>query len=272
MVNQAEEASAWRPWYAPAALAIALIVANVGFLVVILAVYGSHATTAQTNHPSATVTDIATAVEEVGFVVVAIVVACWAGRPRPEQFGLRRPYGALVRVVALVAAGYVALLAFESVWSTIVHSHASERYLVKDVGAHSGTAGVLASCLVLCVIAPFCEEFLFRGLVFGSLRNWRGPVLAALITGVLFGAIHAGSAPAVDLVPLGVFGVMLCAIRQYTGSLYPGIALHSLNNVVALVVNAGWGPGAAVAVLAGSFALIALLVLIGQRGLRLRLV
>jgi hypothetical protein len=172
----------------------------------------------------------------------------------------------------VVIVGYLTFLLLSALWTQVIHENASEKYLVKDVGAHSGVVGVLASCLVLCVIAPFCEEFLFRGFIFGALRNWRGPIVGALITGVLFGAIHVGSAPLIDLVPLGVLGVLLCGIRQLTGSIYPGIALHSLNNAAALVVNAGWSFGAFCVVLVASLALIALVLALGQRSLRLQLV
>ena len=43
---------------------------------------------------------------------------------------------------------------------------------------------------------------------------------AAILTGILFGAAHLGSAPAQYLVPLGLFGVILCVVRWRTGSLY----------------------------------------------------
>ncbi len=61
------------------------------------------------------------------------------------------------------------------------------------------------------------------------------------MTGVLFGAVHAGSAPALDLVPLGVLGFMLCVLYRRTGSLYPCVAVHSLNNSVAFAGLEKWG-------------------------------
>ena len=44
---------------------------------------------------------------------------------------------------------------------------------------------------------------------------------AAIITGLVFGGVHAGSAPVVDLVPLAGLGFGLCLLYRYTGSLYP---------------------------------------------------
>ena len=92
---------------------------------------------------------------------------------------------------------------------------------------------LLLSAALTCVVAPICEEFLFRGYIFTALRNWRGTLPAALITGLLFGGVHVGSAPALDLVPLAALGFGLCLLYRYTGSLYPCIAAHSLNNSIA---------------------------------------
>jgi len=49
------------------------------------------------------------------------------------------------------------------------------------------------------------------------------------------------SAPAADLVPLAFLGVLLCGIYQWTGSLYPCIALHVLNNSISLGADEHWG-------------------------------
>ena len=58
--------------------------------------------------------------------------------------------------------------------------------------------------------------------------------------GALFGLIHVGSAPVGYLVPLAFFGFGLCLLYERTGSLYPSIALHALNNSIALGANLDW--------------------------------
>jgi membrane protease YdiL (CAAX protease family) len=61
---------------------------------------------------------------------------------------------------------------------------------------------------------------------------------------VVFGAIHAPSgASAVPL--LIVFGILLCLLRERTGSLYPCIALHALNNTFAYAGLTDVAPGIA---------------------------
>ena len=52
--------------------------------------------------------------------------------------------------------------------------------------------------------------------------------------GLLFGLAHFDSAQPEYLVPLGFLGFVLCIVRWRTGSLYPCMALHSINNCIAL--------------------------------------
>jgi membrane protease YdiL (CAAX protease family) len=113
------------------------------------------------------------------------------------------------------------------------------------------------------VVAPICEELLFRGFIFSALRNWRGPWPAALITGVLFGAVHGLSAPAQDLLPLAFLGFVLCLIYQQTGSLYPCIVLHLLNNSIAFGADEHWGLRI-LELTAGSLATVALVLYLVQ--------
>jgi membrane protease YdiL (CAAX protease family) len=109
--------------------------------------------------------------------------------------------------------------------------------------------------LLVCVVAPIAEEFLFRGFCFEALRPTFGVLGAAVAVGLVFGGIHATSTPAVLLVPLAVFGFTLCLLRWKTGSLYPCIALHALNNAVAYAGLQHWD-WQAVPLTLGAWALI----------------
>jgi membrane protease YdiL (CAAX protease family) len=260
----------WPPWTAPVALIGGLLLAAVGGLLVDLpaAAFGVNVTS---SHIPGGLEIVDTVVQDIVFVGVAVYCAHLGARTvRSWQFGLRRPGVGWRSAGGLILLLLVAFIVLSAIWSAVVHPETEK--LLETLGSNEGATLLLLSAALTCIVAPICEEFLFRGFIFGALRNWRGPVVGALITGLLFGAIHVGSAPVVDLVPLALLGVLLCGLRQLTGSIYPGIALHSLNNAVALVVNADWSFAAFVAVLIGSFALITLLLMLGQRSLRLRLV
>jgi membrane protease YdiL (CAAX protease family) len=143
-----------------------------------------------------------------------------------------------------------------AIWSALTHP--PEEELLKQLGSKEGTALLVLSAGLTCVVAPICEEFLFRGYIFTALRNWRGTLPAALITALVFGGVHYGSAPPLDLVPLAALGFGLCLLYRYTGSLYPCIAAHSLNNSLAFSSLENWGWQAPVLIVAALLGIAAI--------------
>jgi CAAX protease family protein len=241
---------------APAALVGGLLLAAVGGLLVdIPALAFGVNITASHVPPGLEIAD--TAVQDGAFVGAAVFFAQLGGRTVSAwQFGLRPTR--LWRAARLVTLMLVGFLLFSLIWS--VAFHAAKEKVLEQLGAGENTTLLVLSAALTCVVAPICEEFLFRGFVFTALRNWCGVWPAALISGLVFGGVHAGSAPAVDLVPLAALGFGLCLLYRYTGSLYPCIAAHSLNNSLAFGSLENWGWQILVLALA-ALALIALLAL-----------
>ncbi len=250
----------WPPWYGPVGLISGLLLGIFGGVIVGLV---AHAGGASITHVSPGLTDAETAVQDLGFIAAAVFLAERVGPVSFGQFGLVRTVR-LRRAAGLVAAGLLAFYLLSFAWFSALHTSGTEKTLVKEIGGNSGTLGILAACAVTCVVAPICEEFLFRGFIFAALRNWRGPWPAAIITGILFGLVHGLSAPAVDLLPLAFLGIVLCVVYQLTGSLYPCIALHLLNNAIAFGADEHWGVRIVELALA-SFAAVALLIWLAQR-------
>ena len=136
-------------------------------------------------------------------------------------------------------AAWVAFIVFSAVWAAALGVEENDD-LPQELGADDSTTALVFVAVLVCVAAPIAEELFFRGFCFTALRRWIGVAGGAIATGVIFGAIHAGSADAVFLVPLGVFGALLCLLYHRTGSLLPCIVLHALNNALALGVSQGW--------------------------------
>jgi len=246
----------WSPWTAPVALLSGVALAAVGALVVdIPALALGVKITSSHVPPGVVIAD--TAVQDVAFVAVAVFFAQLGGRALGAwQLGLRPTR--LSRAVWLVLLLLLAFLVFNVIWSAIFHT--GKEKLLEQLGTRQSTVLLLLSAALTCVIAPVSEEVLFRGYVFSALRNWRGTWPAAVITGVTFGAVHLGSAPTVDLVPLAALGFGLCLLYRATGSLYPCIAAHSLNNSLAFGSLEDWGWQIPV-LMAAALALIGLLAL-----------
>jgi uncharacterized protein len=254
----------WPPWMAPAALVGGLVLSVAGSLIIDLpaAALGVDITS---SHTPAGLVLADTAVQDIGFVLVAILLARMGGRVvRAWQFGLRPPRLRRLWTVLLPIALLLLFVIFSVIWAGLLHESTKEK-LLEQLGANEGTTLLLLSAALTCVVAPVCEEFLFRGFIFTALRNWKGIWPAAILTGLLFGGVHVGSAPLVDLVPLAFFGFGLCLLYRITGSLYPCIAAHSLNNSIAYGSLESWPFWQVVVLIGASLVVIGALVLTAKR-------
>jgi membrane protease YdiL (CAAX protease family) len=82
----------------------------------------------------------------------------------------------------------------------------------------------------LVILAPVAEEVLFRGYLFGKLKKFVPIWAAILLTSLLFAVVHFSWNVGVDVFALSI---ILCLLRQLSGSLWPSILLHMLKNGVA---------------------------------------
>jgi membrane protease YdiL (CAAX protease family) len=230
------QAAVWKPWMAWVALIGAFGGALMGALVV--GVIGA-AAGSDIAHPTAAVNISATIVQDLSFIGAALLFANIASTPRPEQFGLRRT--SFWPAVGWIAVAFLGFYLVTLLWVTILGVDPDDTKLPDELGVKDSTVAMLAVAFLVSVVAPVAEEFFFRGFFFTSLRAWKGLWPAAVITGVVFGGIHLGSAEAVFLAPLAFFGFALCLLYHRTRSLYPCMALHCMNNSLAFGVSQHWG-------------------------------
>jgi membrane protease YdiL (CAAX protease family) len=89
-------------------------------------------------------------------------------------------------------------------------------------------ADVAALLVISCLVAPWVEELLFRGALYGRLAK-ASPAIAGAFTGLLFVAVHPDPRhwPA-----LLVVAAVLSHLRVASGSLLPCLGLHVAFNVV----------------------------------------
>lgn len=100
--------------------------------------------------------------------------------------------------------------------------------------ASSGNPVVLVLIFALASVwAPVVEESIFRGALFRRLRL-RLPFLpAALISAATFSVMH-GYAP-IQLVLVGLLGLMFAIIREWRGSIIGAAAVHCVHNTIVFV-------------------------------------
>jgi uncharacterized protein len=217
----------WPAWYAGAGFLVALI----GTLIAVGVVAAATGSGSDDEDPAFTI--IATLMQSLIFIGTAVLFASFTRKPKPWQFGLRRaPFWPAVGWAAL---GMVSFYVLAAVYTALVSPDA-EQTVAQDLGADEGTFGLIAAGFMVICIAPFAEEFFFRGFFYRALRSKYSVIVAALIDGALFGVIHydfSGADALLILPPLAVLGFMFCLVYEKTGSLWPVIGLHAFNNAIA---------------------------------------
>ncbi|HEX6258377.1 MAG TPA: CPBP family intramembrane glutamic endopeptidase [Candidatus Saccharimonadales bacterium] len=88
----------------------------------------------------------------------------------------------------------------------------------------------IAAFVALVICAPIAEELLFRGFLFGSLRERLAFWPSTLLVSGLFGFVHGQWNVAIDTFLLSG---ALCYLRERSQSLWPAILLHMIKNGVA---------------------------------------
>jgi membrane protease YdiL (CAAX protease family) len=178
-------------------------------------------------------------------VAAALLFASFVRKPRAWHFGLRRTR--FWPAVGWAALGLVSFYVFAAVYSAILDPHV-EQNVAKDLGADDSTLGMIAAGFMIICVAPFCEEFFFRGFFYGALRSRFSVLVAAVIDGLVFGLIHfeGGQDGLLIVPPLAILGFTFCLVYERTRSLYPVIALHSINNSIAYAAQADGGAVSAV--------------------------
>lgn len=94
--------------------------------------------------------------------------------------------------------------------------------------------------VVACILAPLNEELLFRGGLYRFCRQRLGRGWALLISGCLFGALHANWA---GFLPLALLGVGLAIVYEATGSIRVAVVAHGLFNLNTILIVLSGLPG-----------------------------
>jgi sodium transport system permease protein len=87
---------------------------------------------------------------------------------------------------------------------------------------------------MLTLVPGVCEEIAFRGVLLQSLRRFFKPATAVIIAGLVFGFFHVSL---FRLFPTAFLGIILSIVTLLSGSIFPAMLWHALNNGIALVAG-----------------------------------
>ena len=171
---------------------------------------------------------VAIAVQSIALVGVALALTSRMSPPTPAQFGFRRPKSSVIGPTLIAFFGY---LVVAYVYALIANPAKDD--LPQELGADQSTSLAIITGIFVIGVAPFVEEFFFRGFLYQSFRNEIGVWPAAIASGMIFGGIHFKPE---YFVPLSALGILLAWLFEKTGSLWPCNAVHAINNTLAFAV------------------------------------
>lgn len=138
---------------------------------------------------------------------------------RGTQIGLALRTAAIAAAVAC-ACGIAYLIALQ-------HSPLWDEVLKSAPALKGGRIWIVALAVV---VAPLCEEFIFRGLIYGGLRRSMRAPQAMLMSAAIFAVVH----PPLSMLPVFILG--LCAAWTYERSktLLAPMLVHATYNAMVL--------------------------------------
>lgn len=171
----------------------------------------------------------------------ALLIALGIRRvPFSELFGLNRlGPGAMAAWIVLGLVASVAIVQGAAwLWKTHVLTpewvSTGDQTLVRLLRDSPDLGLRLAIALTACVIQPVTEEIIFRGYLYPAVKRHTDRPFAALLSAIVFAALHF-HVP--TLGPLFVLGILLVISYEASGSLWVPIGIHALFNTTTVVMQ-----------------------------------
>lgn len=186
-----------------------------------------------------------TAVSQLLILLVPLAVTWYMKTDVKQLFSLRKPVWSSLPGALLLYAGTWCLVMALSMLLTVLLPGSARN--VEEAFMPMAEQPLWAVLLVLAVMPGIGEEILFRGFLFGSLRekfsykgrteekkeSLRGVALAILITSLVFGLFHMSL---IKLLPTALLGVSFAWLVYRTGSIGVSMCCHFLNNAASMLV------------------------------------
>lgn len=86
---------------------------------------------------------------------------------------------------------------------------------------------LIYSTAMVVILGPFVEEVFFRGFAYNAVKRRWGAPKAAVLTAVVFAALHGNL---IGFFPIMALGLLLAYMYEKTGSLISSITIHVLHN------------------------------------------
>lgn len=144
---------------------------------------------------------------------------------RKEEKDSKGRYNLVLSLITLIPLGVSSAVALNQMIGFLHLEHFFKGYNETREVLFSGN--VWLSVLVLGMLVPVAEEFLFRGLVFKRMENQSG-FYAAMVSSLLFGAYHLN---VIQFIYAFCFGLILTFVYKYYGTVAAPVLVHASANL-----------------------------------------
>lgn len=137
--------------------------------------------------------------------------------------------------IGLAPVAYVVYIFFANIITALMSTLFSWFNLDQDqdVGFNyfNSSLDQIFAMLAVVFVAPIAEEIIMRGWLYGKVRSKiKNIPLAIILVSLLFAVLHGQWNVGVTVF---VLSVVLCTLREVTGTIWAGILLHMLSNGIA---------------------------------------
>ncbi|NND99549.1 MAG: CPBP family intramembrane metalloprotease [Pirellulaceae bacterium] len=166
-------------------------------------------------------------------LLVPAVIAAWMSPIEiRRRLSLVRGHWPIWAWIATAAAAPLVGLVSSAVLGIFMTESDSLKMMTSVFRGHSESGFLIPLALMIGITPAICEEILFRGYVQTRLARSFGPTAGVLVASILFAGFHLDFVHSVAVFPLGLF---LGFVVWRSGSLFPAMIAHFVNNVISVI-------------------------------------
>ena len=164
-----------------------------------------------------------------------LITALWTKQPLKSTVAFKKFKPSIGIAIIMLGFGAIAVAQygggiitqyFSMIFGEEVHNPAA------DFG--TGPVSMIISLFCVGIIPAFMEEFAFRGVLLGTARKYLSDGLSIMLNAILFSLLHGNLFQIPFTFALGLY---LSYAVVYTGSIWPAVIIHGVNNVLAVLMT-----------------------------------
>ncbi|QDS88148.1 CAAX amino terminal protease self- immunity [Rosistilla ulvae] len=169
---------------------------------------------------------------QLAILIPPLVAAFASPTPWKQRLGLVRGHWPLWAWIAGGVATPLIGLVTTLVLSPFIESSEHLNQMTDVFRAQANGGFLFATLLMVGGLPAICEEVMFRGYIQTRLAQRLPAVAAVMIASVLFAVFHFDPVHVLAVLPIGLW---LGYLRNASGSIFPAMLAHAINNTLSVI-------------------------------------